>query len=301
MSTEERDALECMREAGRIAAAARRRGAALIRPGALVREVCEAVEDEIARRGGGPAFPAQSSRNHVAAHYCPPPDDPTTYEHGDLAKLDLGVQVDGWVVDTATTVNVGDVPAHRVLVEAAEAALQGAIAAAGPGVPVLHLAAIIEATIRARRVRPVANLCGHGVGRWRVHCAPPVPNVPEGSTAVLREGTAVAFEPFATTGAGRVVERGTAEVFRLMDGGGAAANGADPSVLESMRAFRGLPFGRRQLGSHPRAAVEATLDALLKQRRLQAYPPLVEPAGAPVAQAEHTLWVGSSGVEVLTL
>jgi methionyl aminopeptidase len=296
----DRDALECMREAGRIAAAARTRGAALIRPGALVRDVCEAVEDEILRRGGGVAFPAQSSRNHVAAHYCPPPDDPTAYAHGDLAKLDLGVHVDGWVVDTALTVNVGDLPGHRILVEAAEAALSAAIAAAGPGVPVSHLAAVIEATIRARRVRPVANLCGHGVGRWRVHCAPPVPNVPEGSTAVLREGTAVAIEPFATTGAGRVIERGTAEVFRLVEGGTTATGGADAAVLDAMRAFRGLPFGRRQLGAHPRAAVEATLDALLKQRRLQAYPPLVEPAGAPVAQAEHTVWVGAEGVEVLT-
>jgi methionyl aminopeptidase len=218
-----------------------------------------------------------------------------------VAKLDLGVHVDGWVVDTAVTVNVGDVPAHRVLIEAAQAALAGAIAAAGPGVPVLHLAAIIEATILARRVRPVSNLCGHGVGRWRVHCAPPIPNVPEGSTAVLREGTAVALEPFATSGGGRVVERGTAEVFRLMEPGTAADGGVDPAVLERLREFRGLPFGRRQLGALPRADVESTLEALLKQRRLQAYPPLVEPGGAPVAQAEHTLWVGSSGVEVLTL
>jgi methionyl aminopeptidase len=297
----EREALECMREAGRIAAAARARGAALIRPGVLVREVCEAVEDEITRRGGGAAFPAQSSRNHVAAHYCPPPDDPTTYAHGDLAKLDLGVHVDGWVVDTAITVNVGDVPGQRVLIEAAETALAAAIAAAGPGVPVSHLAAIIEATIRARRLRPVSNLCGHGVGRWRVHCAPPVPNVPEGSTAVLREGTAVAFEPFATTGAGRVIERGTAEVFRLVEGGTTPNGAVDPQVLDAMRAFRGLPFGRRQLGGLPRAGVEATLELLIQQRRVQAYPPLVEPAGAPVAQAEHTMWVGRDGVEVLTL
>src|SRR5262245_4508818 len=69
-------ALELLREAGRIAAAARAHGAELIRPGAAVRDVCAAVEDEIRRRGGGLAFPAQSSRNAIAAHYCPSPDDP---------------------------------------------------------------------------------------------------------------------------------------------------------------------------------------------------------------------------------
>jgi len=295
------EALECLREAGRIAAAARDHGAALIRPGASVRAVCEAVEDEIRRRGGQPAFPAQSSRNHVAAHYCPSPEDDTAYETGDVAKLDIGVHVDGWVVDTALTVNVGDVPANRRLVQAAEAALEAAIGAAAAGVPVAHVAAIIEATIRAHRVRPVTNLCGHGVGRWLVHCAPPVPNVPEGSTAVLAEGAAIAIEPFATTGAGRVVERGEPQVFRLVERETLpAGDGISARVLDAMRAMHGLPFARRQLAGLPRDEMEVSLAALLKQRRVMAYPPLVEPTGALVAQSEHTVWLGREGVEVLT-
>lgn len=295
------DGLESMREAGRIAAAARDYGASLIRPGALVREVCEAVEDETRRRGGVPAFPAQSSRNDIAAHYCPPPEDSTTYAAGDLAKLDIGVHVDGWVVDTAVTVNVGDEPANRRLVEAAEGALEAAIRAAGPDVSVLHLGSVIEATIRAQRLRPVANLCGHGVGRWLVHCAPPVPNVPEGPAAVLAEGMAVAIEPFATSGAGRVVERGEAQVFRFLDRERQnPLDGISVRVLEALRAMRGLPFGRRQLAGLPREETEAALTALMKERRLVAYRPLVEPTGAPVAQAEHTIWVGKDGVEVLT-
>jgi methionyl aminopeptidase len=293
--------LECLRQAGRIASAARDHGAAMIRPGALVRDVCEAVELEIRRRGGEPAFPAQSSRNEVAAHYCPAPEDETAYAAGDVAKLDIGVHVDGWVVDTAVTVNVGDVPAHRALVQAAAAALDAAIGVAAGGVPVAHVAAVIEATIRAHRLRPVANLCGHGVGRWLVHCAPPVPNVPEGSTAVLAEGTAVAIEPFATTGAGRVVERGVAQVFRLVERESLpAGEGVSPRVLEAMRALRGLPFARRQLAQVPRAELEESLAALVRQRRVMSYPPLVEPTGALVAQAEHTVWVGRDGVEVLT-
>jgi methionyl aminopeptidase len=295
------DALGYLREAGRIAAAARDHGAALIRPGARVRDVCEAVEHEIERRGGKPAFPAQSSRNQIAAHYCPSPEDETVYATGDLAKLDIGVHVDGWVVDTALTVNVGDLPAGRPLVKAAADALEAAIGAAGSGVPVAHVAAVIEATIRAHRLRPVANLCGHGVGRWLVHCAPPVPNVPEGSTAVLSEGTAIAIEPFATTGAGRVVERGEAQVFRLVERESLPpGDGVSERVLEAMREMRGLPFARRQLAHVPRTEMEQSLAALLKQRRVMSYPPLVEPTGAPVAQAEHTLWLGKDGVEVLT-
>jgi methionyl aminopeptidase len=128
-----------------------------------------------------------------------------------------------------------------------------------------------------------------------------VPNVPEGSTAVLSEGTAIAIEPFATTGAGRVVERGEAQVFRLVERESLPpGDGVSERVLEAMREMRGLPFARRQLAHVPRTEMEQSLAALLKQRRVMSYPPLVEPTGAPVAQAEHTLWLGKDGVEVLT-
>jgi len=64
--------------------------------------------------------------------------------------------------------------------------------------------------------------------------------------------------------------------------------------------MHGLPFARRQIAHVPRPEVEESLAALLKQRRVMSYPPLVEPTGALVAQAEHTLWLGKDGVEVLT-
>src|SRR5262249_7471438 len=110
-------ALECLRQAGRVAADVREAGARLIVPGAPVRDVSSAVGDDIARRGAGAAFPVQSSRNDVAAHDCPAPSDEARYAEGDVAKLDIGVHVEGWVVDTALTVSVGDRPEHRRLVE----------------------------------------------------------------------------------------------------------------------------------------------------------------------------------------
>src|SRR5688500_4271548 len=170
--------LEALRAAGHIAAAARAKGAALVRPGARLRDVCIAVEDEIRARGGGLAFPVQSSLNSVAAHYCASPDDATEYAEGDLAKLDLGVHVDGWVVDTATRGAVGGGEGGR-LVRAAAAALEAASAEVRPGVAVRRLSEVIEAAIRSFGFRPVRNLCGHGVGRWRVHMPPPIPNVPD--------------------------------------------------------------------------------------------------------------------------
>src|SRR5688572_923283 len=189
--------------AGRIAAEARREGQALVVAGARVRDVCEAVEDTIRRRGGALAFPVQSSRNAIAAHYCPSPEDETVYAEGDLAKLDVGVHVEGWVVDTAVTVNVGGRAANQPPIAAARAALSAATAAPGPGLAIRRISSVIDATLRARGFHSVRNLCGHGVGRWIVHCPPPIPNVADDSTDRLEEGMVVAIEPFATDGAGR--------------------------------------------------------------------------------------------------
>ena len=293
------EVLAVLREAGRVAAAAREMGARLIVPGAALREVCEAVEDEIRRRGGGLAFPAQTSRNQIAAHYCPSPDDGTVYAEGDLAKLDIGVHIEGWVVDTAVTVNVGGWPAPQRLVDAARAALEAAIDTAGPGVPIPRVSAAIESTLRCHGVRPMKNLCGHHVGRWIVHSPPPVPNVADGGTDRLAVGAVLAIEPFATEGLGFVVEQGRPQVFRLPPGQQDGA-GLDAEVLEAIIAKRGLPFSRRDLRAFPEPRVEETLAKLVAGGRLTSYAPLVEASGRAVAQAEHTLHVGPNGVEVLT-
>jgi methionyl aminopeptidase len=291
-----------LKQAGRIAAAARDAGARRIVAGAKVRDVCVAVEEEIHRRGGQLAFPVQSSRNHVAAHYCPSPDDDTAYAEGDLAKLDVGVHLDGWVVDTALTVNVGDRAENRPLVRAAEEALRAAIAALFPGVAVREVSAAIERAIASFGLRPVRNLCGHGVGRWTVHCPPPIPNVPDSASARLPLHAVVAIEPFATDGRGLVREEGEAEVFRLPPErqDDAAAADLDPPLLAAMLAFRGLPFARRQLAAFPPAVVERGLAALRGRGRLASYAPLAEASGKRVAQAEHTVYLGMEGVVVLT-
>ena len=294
------EALNCLREAGRIAAAARRLAAREARPGALLRELCGQVEQEIVRLGGGLAFPVQSSVNQVAAHYCPSPEDATRLAPGDLAKLDIGVHVDGWVVDTAVSVNVEDAPENRPLVEAAAAALAAAIAVARPGVFINALSSKIENTVRSFGLRPLRNLCGHGVARWTVHCPPPIPNVTDVSVDVLAEGAVVAVEPFATDGQGLVTEIGAAQVFRLdprRDDGGP---GPHPEVLAAIRVRRGLPFARRQLAGLDRRALEETLAVLQREGRLTAYAPLVERTGRRVAQAEHTIYLGREGVEILT-
>ena len=296
------EAREGFREAGRIAFQARTLGASRIRPGVLLREVMEEVEDYIRSQGAGVAFPAQTSRNHIAAHYCPGPADATVYEEGDMVKIDVGVEVDGWIADTAQTVYLGREPRLERLRDASLKALQAAIAAAGPGVRVSRVSAAIEQAIAATGFRPVYNLTGHGLDRWQVHTAPQVPPTPDrhGDRELL-PGMVVAVEPFATDGAGTVHEQGRAEVFMILRPP-RKRKGIDPEVWRHIEALHGLPFARRSI---PRPLhgqrLESTLARLIRTGCLLAFPPLADPdPGVRISQHEHTLLILEDGVEVLT-
>jgi len=126
-----------------------------------------------------------------------------------------------------------------------------------------------------------------------------VPNSPDGSAERLRVGAVLAIEPFATDGLGFVVEKGRPEVFRLPPGQKNGA-GLHAGVMAAIASRNGLPFSRRDLGALPRPEVDETLAALTARGRLASYPPLVEASGKMVAQAEHTIYVGPEGVDVLT-
>ena len=292
-------ALDCHRRAGSIARDCRDWAAANIRPGVTIRAVLETIEEMIRERGAQPGFPAQSSRNSIAAHYCSAPEDDLAYQEGDCVKVDIGVHIDGYVADTATTVDLSLDGRWRALIQASADALAAAIATVEHGVRVGKIGAAIERTILAAGFQPVRNLTGHGLGRWKVHTPPQIPNYGENGGSSLLEGSVFAIEPFACTGRGFIRERGKAEVF-MMVSPPRKAKGLDRTVLRAIESWRGLPIARRYFRHLDPVAVEDTLLRLARQGALMRYPPLVEEEGVMVAQTEHSLYLGPEGVEILT-
>lgn len=292
--------LEKLRLSGRISAATREHCKQMIRVGVRLEEIARAAEAMIVELGGKPAFPAQLSRNHIAAHYCSPPNDATTIQPGDIVKLDLGTQVDGYVTDNAVTVDL-EAGADSALVAASQTALENAISLMGPGASLTEIGGRIEDTIKAFGFNPVFNLTGHGVARYVIHCQPTVPNYRDKGASRLRANQTIACEPFACDGAGYIESRGKPEVFgikrRLKP-----RDKLPPEVVQAVEASEGLPFARRtlldRLGSI--AAVEEALRRLDRVGVLIEYPPLVEKNGVRVAQTEHTIFIHEHGAEVLT-
>lgn len=292
--------LDKLRQSGRISATALRHGKSLIKPGARIEDIQRACEQVIHDMGGKPAFPAQMSRNHIAAHYCSPPGDPTELKADDIVKLDLGTQVDGYVTDNAVTVDLRDGP-DSLIVTASRMALDNAIAVMGPGASITEIGRQIESTVKALGFNPVYNLTGHGVARYVIHCAPSIPNYADTRAGRLKANMTIACEPFVSDGKGYIDAQGNSEVFMLRrdlrpkDGIGA-------ELERALALTEGLPFARRQLlpalGSP--AKVDEAIKLLRRKGLIDDYPPLVEKAGVRVAQTEHTIFISETGAEVIT-
>lgn len=292
--------LDKLRQSGRISATALAHGRAMIVPGARIEDIQRAVEAKIRELGGQPAFPAQISRNHIAAHYCSPPGDPTTIQPGDIVKLDCGTHVDGYVTDNATTVDLRDGDGS-LLCTASRMALENAIAVMGPGVSLTEVGRQVETTIESMGFKPVRNLCGHGVARYTIHCAPSVPNYADSKAAKLRPNMTIACEPFASDGKGMIDVDGDPEVFMLRREVRPKDNLPAP-IQQAMAQSEGLPFARRDLerwlGSLK--AGDDALRTLRKKDLVDEYPPLCERRGVRIAQFEHTIFVSETGIEVMT-
>jgi len=285
--------LEKYRDTGDIAAKILHQGAQEIREGVSYLEVVESIEGHVREEGAELAFPLNLSLNEDAAHDTASPGDIRVFARGDVAKLDLGVQIDGYIADTATTVDLGN---NSLLLDASRAALDAAIKAVRPGATAGEIGAAVQKEIERRGYRPISNLTGHGLGQYILHRPPTIPNVGVNGGVVLEEGMVFAIEPFATTGSGHVGEKTRREIYSQISQKPVRIPAAR-SIIKKVEDRHGLPFARRWLNEKK---LDITLSALVRSQVLHAYPVLSDIAGSLVSQHEHTVIVTSDGCIVTT-
>ena len=287
------EVLEHYRNAGSIASGILQEGAQQIRAGVSYLEVVESIEARVVEEGAALAFPLNLSLNEDAAHDTASYGDARAFTRGDVAKLDLGVQVDGYIADTATTVDLGN---NSLLVDASREALEAAIGAVLPGATAGELGKAIQHEIESRGYRPIANLTGHGLDCYVLHRSPTIPNISINGGVVLEEGMVFAIEPFATTGSGHVNEKTRVEIFSQLMVKPVRIPSAR-TIMEKIRDRHGLPFSRRWLGDKK---LDLALPALVRSQILHAYPVLSDVPGSLVSQHEHTVIVTAEGCIVTT-
>jgi methionyl aminopeptidase len=220
--------LDAMTAVGRLVGLALDEMRKAVAPGITTGELDEVGAAFLRERGARSAphavydFPGFTciSVNDEVVHGVP---GPRRIARGDLVKLDVTADLDGFIADAAITVAVPPVtPEQDALCAAARSAFDRAMAVARPGGRVSELGRAIEGEVRARGFSVLREVAGHGVGRT-IHEPPDVPNYFNPHLRDrIEEGQVMAVEPIIAMRPARVVEAGDGWTLRTHNGALAA-------------------------------------------------------------------------------
>ena len=278
-------------KSGEICKKAREYGITLIKENAKLLDIAEKVEEKIKELGGECAFPVDVSLNYVAAHDTPRFNDDRILKKGDVVKLDIGVHVNGKVSDTAVTVEVEN-KKYEKLILASENALNNAIKIITPGVKIREIGKIIQETIQKYGFSPIINLSGHGVSDYDIHSKPTIPNYDNGDNNVLKEGTIIAIEPFATDGEGKIIEGKPSGIYGLINERNIRDNNARKILNFIKEKYKTLPFCERWIIKEFGNSAKLSLLLLEREGIIKQFNVLPEIKKGQVSQAERTVIVG---------
>ena len=211
MSINGPEELEGMRAAGAVVRLVLEAMKHEVRPGVTTAEL-DKVGAEVMRQQGAQSAPALVykfpganciSLNDEAVHGIP---SGRALREGDLLKLDVTVEKDGFMADAAITVPVGEVSEERQrLMACAERAFRKAMLVARAGFRVSEIGRAVEREVRRSGFSVIRDLGGHGIGRT-IHEEPRVPNYPDPEASqILTEGLVITVEPIIAAGSGRTV------------------------------------------------------------------------------------------------
>ncbi|MBI2110021.1 type II methionyl aminopeptidase [Candidatus Woesearchaeota archaeon] len=282
-------------KAGEIASKAREYGKSICKEGITYLELATKIETKIVELGGKVGFPVDISVNEIAAHASPFPDDVSVIKKGDVVKLDIGAHYNGYVADTACTIEVGT-NNYKKLIEASEEALNNAINIVKIGTKLGDIGKVIQDTIIKFGFSPVKNLSGHGVAQWEIHTWPTVPNYDNNDKTELKRGMCIAIEPFATTGRGMIKDGKKCGVYSLVNLRPVRDSNARKLVEYIQNEYKTLPFHVRHLTKFPNA--NYLLRLLEREGVLMQYTQLPDVDNGIVSQTEHTIYIDDECVVI---
>ena len=187
----------------------------VIKPGISTKDIDKYCYNWIKARKAKPAclnyegFPASTciSVNDVIIHGIP--SNKEIIQNGDIVSVDLCIDLDGYISDSARTYMVGDVdPKVAKLVKVTEECLyKGIEAASKPKARISDIGAAVSEHARKNGFEPIQEYCGHGVG-LELHEDPEIPNYVchHLSNPRLREGMVFAIEPMINMGSADILD-----------------------------------------------------------------------------------------------
>ncbi|ULQ60346.1 type I methionyl aminopeptidase [Brucepastera parasyntrophica] len=182
-----------------------------VREGISTGELDKFCVDFIKSIGGIPAWYSQNfpgaaciSVNDEVIHGIP--SAKRIIKNGDFVSIDIGIDLGGYISDSAVTVPVGPVsPEKQKLLSVTADCLKAGIEACRAGNRISDISRAVFDIADAAGFGVVHEYCGHGVG-LKVHEDPQIPNVPSrgGPNPRIVPGMVLAIEPMINMGTGDV-------------------------------------------------------------------------------------------------
>ncbi|KAJ6256189.1 hypothetical protein Dda_9024 [Drechslerella dactyloides] len=295
-----------------------------VKPGQTLLSVAEGIEDSVrALLGhaglepgdslkGGMGFPTGLCLNHQVAHYTPNPGQKdVVLQYEDVMKVDFGVHINGWIVDSAFTMAFD--PMYDPLLAAVKESTNAGIKAAGIDVRICDVSAAIQEVMESHEVeingkthtvKPVRNLNAHDIKHYHIHGGKSIPFVKNADTTKMEEGEIFAIETFGTTGRGYTRDDVGVYGYGLQHDAPlttslplASARRLHKTIREN---FGTLVFCRRYLERLNVDRYLAGMNCLVSNGIVEAYQPLMDIEGSYSAQFEHTLLLRETHKEVFS-
>jgi methionyl aminopeptidase len=210
MSIQDEQELVSLKAVGRIVRMVLDAMKAEVRPG-VTTQYLDDVGARVMRENGARSAPSMVyqfpgvnciSLNDEAVHGIP---GERKLKEGDLVKLDVTLEKDGYMADAAITLPVGRVsPQAEKLMACAVRAFHQAMLVARAGFRVFEIGKMVQREVRKSGFAVVRELGGHGIGRT-IHESPHVPNYPDPQARqIMKEGLVITVEPIISSGSGEV-------------------------------------------------------------------------------------------------
>mgnify|MGYP000893530256 CR=1 FL=1 len=220
-----KEQIENMKKAGDILTACHREIAKRIRPGVTTWEIDQFAERFIIEHGAIPEqkgyngypYATCASVNDVICHGFP---NKVPLKEGDIVTIDMVVNLNGWMADSAWSYAVGEVsPQARKLLEVTKASLYKGIEKAVVGNRIGDISHAIQSYAEAEGFSVVRHFIGHGIGE-SMHEEPQVPHFgPPNRGVRLKEGMVITIEPMLNTGTFECTIDADGWTARTADGG----------------------------------------------------------------------------------
>ena len=281
--------------AGKVIQKARDRARKISEPGTNLKVIADEIEEMIRDEGLEPAFPVNLSIDDAAAHYSPGVRENRELKPDDVLKVDIGAHSNGYIADTALTVNPSG--ERQEMIDTVEEVLEKALNFVEPGKTVGELGKYVEKQV-PEEYEVVRNLTGHYLDKYTQHAGVSIPNYANGSEHVFEVGDAFAVEPFLTDGSGKIKNGSAGNIYKL-EREASVRGKAERKLMSQIKDFGGLPFSTRWFDDYG-AREKMAMNKLVQGDIVHSYPVLNEISGGTVVQAEHTVVLTEEGKVITT-